>query len=120
RQAALEPVTSALHLEAQQLAECRCIALQSDVLLIDTKLLQILDRKIQAPLGIVSRNVLPEVCQLQRRAREIREPLTLGIAIAAYIEHQMTHGIGRVAAIAQQVVKARITGNRLVLPERSQ
>src|SRR6202007_3471871 len=64
--------------------------------------------------------VLPEIRKRQGSACRVRQTLTFRIAIAAQIENEATHGIRRIAAVAEHVVPRAIAPLGLVLPERNQ
>ena len=62
------------------------------------------------PLPIIDGDILPEVRQLQGRAGVIGKLLALPSRISAQIQHQMSHRIGRIAAVAQQIVESLDSG----------
>src|SRR5581483_2790710 len=76
-----------------------------------------LEGKVDASLGVIDADILPEIRQLQRRAGEIGKLLPLCVTIAADIQDQVADGVGGVLAVPQQVLKCPVTCNRLVLAE---
>ena len=77
-------------------------------------------RNIDAPLFKVACDVLPEIRQLQRRARRIGKPLPLRIAVAAQIKDEAAHRVRRIAAVSEDVVPGGVTVNGLVLAKRDE
>ncbi len=77
----------------------------------------IFQRNINASLGIIHGDVLPEVGQLQSGAGVVGELLALGVAITAQVEDEMAYGIRRIAAIGEDVFESLETSNGLVLAE---
>ena len=75
------------------------------------------ERNVDAALFEVPRNVLPEICQLQRRASGVRKLLPVLITIAAKIKHQAADGICRIDAVADHGVPRRVTPDGLILTE---
>src|SRR5208337_5076595 len=51
------------------------------------------------------RNVLPEICELQPAANQIRQMLPFRVAIAEQIEHQPSDRIRGVARVTEQIVE---------------
>ena len=76
-----------------------------DVVFADLEPAQVFERQIDAALGVVGGDVLPEVGELQGGAGEVGELLALGVAISAEVENEMADGIRRVFAVGQQVVE---------------
>ncbi len=76
---------------------------------------RLFQRQIDSSLCVIHRDVLPEVRQLQRGAGVVGKLLPLGIAIAAQVQHQMSHGIRGVLAVAQHVLECGIARDGLVL-----
>ena len=67
----------------------------------------------------VHRDVLPEIGELQRRAGGVGEPLPLGVAVAAQVQHQPADGVRRIAAVVEQLVPVSVARDGLVLHERA-
>ncbi len=61
-------------------------------------------RKIDAALGEIDGNVLPEIGELESAARQIGQALALGVAIAEEVEHHAADRIGGTAGVAEEVV----------------
>ena len=91
--------------------------LLGDVVFADFEAAQVFEREIDAALGVIDADVLPEIRQLQRGAGEVGELLALGIAISAEIEHEMADGIRGVVAIGQDVVEGFEARDGLILAE---
>src|SRR5246127_82475 len=70
---------------------------------------------INASFFEVARNVLPEICQLQRGAGGIGKLLTRFIAVAAEIKHQAANGIRGVNAVIEKRFPGRKAFYGLVL-----
>ena len=78
------------------------------------------ERNIDAALFQIARNILPEVCELQRRTGKVREFLTFGVAIATKVKHKMPDGIRGIDAIIEHVVPGSIAADSLVLAKRAE
>ena len=83
----------------------------------DVEAAKVFEREIDAALGVVDADVLPEVGELQGRAGEVGKLLALGVAISAEVEHEMADGIGGVAAVGQHVIEGFEAGDGLILAE---
>ncbi len=81
---------------------------------------EILQREINAALLEIGAYVLPEVGQLQGGAGEVGKLLAFRIAVAAEIQDQVSHGIGGIAAVAEEIVERVVAGDGLVLAESAQ
>ena len=77
------------------------------------------ERDVDAVLLQIHRDVLPEIGELQRRAGGVRKALPLGVRVAAQIQHQPSHRIRRIAAVAEQLLPVAIARDGLVLHERA-
>ena len=63
---------------------------------------------------------MPEICQLQSGAGEVREPEHLRVAIAAGIKNQPSYRIGGIRTVIQHIAHSRIAGHCLVLAKSHQ
>ena len=70
------------------------------------------------PFSRSTRDVLPEIRQLQRRAGRVRERLPLRVAIAAQVQHQPSHRVGRIPAVSEHILVGAVAHYGLVLHER--
>src|ERR1700730_9772728 len=120
RQTAMEPLTRALNLRLHHLAEDLRVAVVSDVFFAHTESAKALDRQVNAAFGVVDAHVLPEICQLQRGAGEIGKLLAFGVTVAAEVEHKMAYWVGRITAVSEQIIKASVARDGLVLTEGTQ
>src|SRR5947199_4469006 len=103
RQAALEQRARAGDLEREQVPEARVHAARGERLAAPGETREVLLRQVNAPTVEVARHVLPEVRQLERRADVVRAALARGVAMAEEREHEPADGVGRAAAVAEQV-----------------
>src|SRR5207249_3967497 len=103
RQAALEQRAGTGDLEREQVAEARVHAARGERLVAPGAAREILLRQVDAAAVEVARHVLPEVGQLERRADVVGAALARGVAMAEEREHEPPDGIGRAAAVAEQV-----------------
>ena len=87
---------------------------------LEAVLAQRIERNVNAALLEISRDVLPEIGELQSGAGGVREALALRVAITAQIEHQAADGVRRIAAIAKHAVPIGIAVHHLVLAKRGQ
>src|SRR6516164_3290748 len=115
RQAAMEPLAGTLHFELHHREKLLGGPLVGQVLLGNAEAGEIFERKIDAAFLEVDGNILPEIGELQCGASEVGKLLAFRIVVAAQVEHKMTHGVGRVLAVAEQVGEAWIAGDNLVL-----
>ena len=58
------------------------------------------DGSFYAALPVVDGHVLPEVCQLQRGASVVGKLLALSVAIAAEVQHEMSHRVRGIHAVS--------------------
>ena len=77
-------------------------------------------RQINAATLVIAGHVLPEVGQLQRGADLIGQLAAALVVAAAQIQHQAADGIGRVAAVAEQIVECFVASCGLILAESDQ
>ena len=66
--------------------------------------LHVLQWDVDAAYRVVARHVLPEVGELQRSARRVREPYVLLGRAAEDVEHHPSNGVGGVVAVVEDVV----------------
>src|SRR4029077_10197450 len=81
---------------------------------------QRIERNVDAPLLEVARYILPEIRELQGRARRVRKPLALRIAIPAQIEHETPHRIRGITAVSKYIVPGLVPAHALVLAKRDE
>src|SRR5260370_36578203 len=62
-------------------------------------------------------DILPKICQLQRRASRIGEALALLVAVPAQIQHKSPNWICGIHAVAEQSIPVWIALDGLVLAE---
>jgi hypothetical protein len=120
RQSLPEPVAGALDFEFHHLAESRGVLIADDVVFGHAEAAQVFQRQIDAALGVVDTDILPEIRELQRGASEVRELLPFCVTVSAEIENQMADGVRRIVAIVENVVESFEPSDGLVLPERGQ
>ena len=120
RQALTEPIAGALDFELHHRAEGGSVLVVRNVVFGDFEAAKVFERKIDASLGVIDGDVLPEVCELQCGAGEVGKLLAFGIAISAEVEHEMADGIRGVVAIAEHVVECLETCDGLILAERDE
>ena len=117
RQALTKPITGAFDFELHHGVEGWCVLIARDVVFANVEATKIFERQIDAALGVVDADILPEVGELQCRAGEVGKLLALGVTVSAEVEHEMADGIGRVAAIGQDVVERFEARDGLILAE---
>ena len=79
--------------------------------------LHVVLRKVDAVLGPVDADVLPEVGELKRGTRRIRQAEALFVCVAAGVEDEAADGVGGVAAVAEHVLHGCVARDELVLPK---
>ena len=104
RQPLLEQSPRVIHFSPHQSAKSRRGKSLGDRLVAHPKKFHIRLRNIHAPARKVFAHILPEICQLQRRASRIRKPEILLVDLAACVEHQPPHRVRRITAIVQHVL----------------
>ena len=85
RQSARKPFAGTLHLELHHGQELRNRPLAGQVLLAHAEACKILKREINAALVEVDCNILPEICQLEGGAGEVRKLLPFRIVVSAQV-----------------------------------
>ena len=90
----------------------RIEAARHDVVFREAVRRQRFQRNVDAALFQIARHILPEIRELQRRARRVGKLLALGVAIAAQIQHQAADRIRRIAAIIEHVIPGRSSAAR--------
>ena len=116
----LEPVTGTVDFELHHGAKGRRVLVARDFIFADLKTAQVFERKIDASLGIVGGDVLPEICELQGGAGEIGKALAVGVAVSAKIKDEVTDGIRGIVAVGEDVVECFEASDGLVLTESDQ
>ena len=81
---------------------------------------QVLQGQVDPAFYQVHPDVLPEVGQLERGTRSVGQDLAFSVPVAAQIEHEMAHRIGRVPTVFEHIRVGPVTRYDLVLPERGQ
>src|SRR5215475_11660763 len=77
-------------------------------------------RDVNPVLVEVTRDILPEICELKSRACEIRKSLPFDIPVTPQIEDKTADGISGIPAVAQDGFPGRVPVDVLVLPERGE
>src|SRR5215475_15864519 len=68
----------------------------------------------------VTRDILPEICELKSGACEIRKSLPFDIPVSSQIEDKAADGISGIPAVAQDGFPARVPVDVLVLSKRGE
>src|SRR5262249_8275326 len=100
-----------------QLAEGGREAALRDLNFCDTEALEAFERKIDAALAVVYRDVLPEVSELQCGAGVVGEVLAFRVGVAAEAKDEMADGVRGVLAVVEDVSEGRKARDGLVAAE---